>query len=253
MTTLVSSKSQARLATFAAGFSQRIEQRIAQVEQKGRDRLKQEAAERARREKERAQQEERERRLKSERISLARVGLERLIAVGKSKPMQRMVSVAERIHPGNGVRFYGADRYVGDAWFSWQNRDDEKTMSLGGICALHLSFFQDYLYLEYGDDIPGSAWLGTTWKLFYSPESESVWRGGSEGEEDRRRSFDDFLTTIATVEPSNLALVRRYDQRSYEWEPQDIAFQFLVSCARQAQFEKYLNQCLKELEKSMRT
>lgn len=245
----VSVRRETRLAEFAAGFSRRIEAQIAHVEQQAKAKAAAEKAVREREDKARAEEERREKKLKAKRIELARIGLARLIATGRSAPMQKVIAALHSLG-GQSIEFYRADRYTGDAWFFWEKREDDKVQSIGGVCEVAIDLHQDMLFLQYGTEIPGKASGWTTWEVFYSePPQQAVWAGGTEGKAKEPCSLDAFLENIATAGPVKLSVVAQYNQRTYAWEPRDVLFQVLVSCAQQAQFDRYLTRALGGLEK----
>ena len=117
---------------------------------------------------------------------------------------------------------------------------------------MHLDFYDDLLYLDSTFFDLGSHDSVRGWSLYYEPESaaEAVQRG--DGSQTSHQTVEEFLREIATDEPSDLRLAGRWNQRSYEWQPADVAFQLLVSCARSSNFSYYLAQSLKRLGKEVR-
>jgi len=80
----------------------------------------------------------------------------------------------------------------------------------------------------------------------------SLWQFGYDGSvtdrEGKKKDISEFWEEFAGPYPANLSLARHWNQRSYEWNPDDIAFQFLVSCSRKEQFESYVRECMQLLK-----
>lgn len=236
MTALVSisRESQDHLAKVATRFSRQVKARLVGMQREMQKRLDREAAVRAQRAREQREEEKREAQWLKKRMPLARVGLARILAVGKSKPVQKIISDLKRIQSHSGiVMFYEAHRLSGEA-FGLSDKEIDFEPATRDV---EFAFFLDRLRLFCGSF---SSSRGTTWEVFYNPSSpgKSILR--SEPPSEKEQTIEDFLTEIASPYPSNMSVANHWRQHSSEWDPCDIAFQLLVSCARPVRLNNYL-------------
>jgi len=236
-TTLVSGKIQGRLANITTRISRQVEARLAEVQREAQTRLNREAAERARSAREQREEENRRAQWLAKRMPLARIGLARILAVAKSEPVQKIISDLKRIQSFSGVvLFYEAHRLSGKAF----ELLDEEIDFDPGTRDVEFLFYSDYMRVFCGSLAAGD---GVTWKILYNPSTPSgaVLMTDPPSREEEE-TVEDFLGQIASPYPSDMSLVRHSLQRRWEWDPSDIAFQLLVSCARPARLNNYLKE-----------
>lgn len=235
MKTLVSSKSQDHLARVTTRFSKQVEARLAGMQQEMQDRLDQEAAIRAQCAREQREEEKRQARWLAKRMPLARIGLARILAVGKSEPVQKIISGLKRMQSHSGVvMFYEAHRLSGDA-FEMPDKDIDFEP---GTRDVEFLFYSDHLRIFCGSV---SAGQGITWEVFYHPcETGATILMTDPPSREKEKAVEEFLAEIASPYPSNMSLANYPRQRRWEWNPDEIAFQLLVSCARPVRLNNYL-------------
>ena len=228
------------LARLANVFSAQIAQRLAATERKLKAENVRRVAEERKQRREWATRERIAAEGLAKRIPLARQGLARILVVGRSEPIQKIIDTLERLGNYEGITFYKVSRPSGGAW------DDGNG---SGTRDVMFEFRRQHLYLAYGGFATGQS---TAWKLLYNADSpeEAAQEVDTNRNELLTADIEEFLNSIADPYPSNMSVIRNWDQRSYEWDPGDIAFQLLVSCARRSRFDNYLVQCLKELKVS---
>ena len=231
---------QDHVTKFASGFSRQVNQQVVRAQREMQDKIRHEAAERGWRTRKQSEEKERQERWLVKRMPLARQGLARILVVGRSEPIQKIIDTLERLGNYEGITFYKVSRPSGGAW------DDGNG---SGTRDVMFEFRRQHLYLAYGGFATGQS---TAWKLLYNADSpeEAAQEVDTNRNELLTADIEEFLNSIADPYPSNMSVIRNWDQRSYEWDPGDIAFQLLVSCARRSRFDNYLVQCLKELKVS---
>ncbi len=237
MTALVSSKSKDHLVKVAAHFSKQVEARLAGIQREMQYRLDSEAAIRAQRTREQKEEEKRQTQWLAKRMPLARVGLARILAVGKSEPVQKIISGLRRIQQHSGVvMFYEAHRLSGAA-FELLDKEINFDPATRDVEFL---FYSDHLRVFCGTF---SSSNGVTWEVPYdSSATDSVVLRSEPPRQEKKETIEDFLAEIASPYPSNMSVASHWRQRSHEWDPEAIAFQLLVSCARPARLNNYLKE-----------
>lgn len=196
--------------------------------------------------------------IREKRLVLARKGLERLLALGATKEIQKVLTGQKRlsrvrhgIEHSSGVLFYVVSRLSGDfqAMTSEQLEDAGKNPPTRDV---FFRFREDALEIEWGNL---AASLTDCYQLFYKPRQhdgvkfEVEMNGCFDGDrEEQRSTSDEFLQSIATHVSVNMGAIRHFYQRKDVWEPETVAFQVLVSCGRKKSFEAYLQNCIANLE-----
>jgi hypothetical protein len=237
MTALVSSKSQDHLAKVATRFSMQVEARLAGIQREIQDRLDREAAVRAHHARKQREEEKRQTQWLKKRMPLARVGLARILAVGKNELVQKIILNLKRIQSHSGVvMFYEAHRLSGDAF----GLPDKEIDFEPGTRDVEFLFYSDHLRIFCGSF---SAGQGITWEIFYHPcETSAAVLMADPPSQEKEKTVEEFLADIASPYPSNMSVASHWRQRSHEWDPEAIAFQLLVSCARPARLNNYLKE-----------
>ena len=226
------------LARFAAAFSRDVNKHLATVQRAADAQLRRRANEQEARARAEREKQEREAPLIAARIKLARKGFERLKALGQSEPMRQILDSLQRISRINDhITLYEVSRPSGDDW--------ELNTSYGATRTVMVELYQDRLQIFSG------AWLNNTGGEGRLLQSGYMETSSFEPEDGACFDIEKFLSDTAVPYPANLSLVRHWNQRSYEWDPDDVAFQFLVSCARKLQFERYVKECMSGLGKKL--
>ncbi len=224
MTTLTSTN----LARFANVFSAQIRQRLAVGQKQLGAEIASRAAEEKKQRLELAARERREAEGLAKRIPLARKGLACILAAGCSKPMQKTLEMKGKLGQAC-IKFYQASRPSGER----------------GTRDVDVYFLPDCIEICYGSF---GVW-GTKWQLFYdAPLEEVAQRQEGTNEEEPRTNLDAFLHEIASPYSADMWAARHCTERTYEWDPANIAFQLFVSCSRKSRFENYLMQCIAEIK-----
>ena len=167
MTALVPSKIQGRLTNIATRFSKQVEARLAEIQRTTQTRVSREAAIRAQRVREQKEEEKRQTQWLAKRMPLARVGLARILAVGGSEPVQRIISNLKRIQQFSGVMtFYEAHRLSGEA-FDLPDKEIDFSPATRDVEFL---FYSDHLRVFCG---ALSSSNGVTWDIPYNLLSQT--------------------------------------------------------------------------------
>lgn len=226
------------LAKFAAGFSARVDKQLAAVQRQLAGRIAREDARRAVEVRARARLERREKRLVAERLPSAREGLARVMTLGKSAPVQQLIGSLRKVgHACPSIMLYDVSRPAGDEWAA---PDNERFWGLASR-DVSVELCEKYLSVGYGSSYAET----TSWHFMYDPSYEDPTAGFNS---DRiGKDPEKFFEETATPYRTNLSLVRNRNQRSYEWNPEDVVFEFFVSCARKPQFDTYVVRCMEEL------
>lgn len=173
------------------------------------------------------------------RLKLAQEGLRRILALGKSEPVQEILESYRLLdNMADHIMLYSASRPSGDAW------DNPNLEGPRGSRDVSVEMYHDYVAIGYGSAAVGQ---GTGWKFFYKfISAEEAARCKEKG---YGTNQSDFFAEVANPYPSNLSVVRWPEQRSYMWDEEDVVFQFLVSCARKSQLDRYVVRALTELRR----
>ncbi len=168
----------------------------------------------------------------AKRLPLAKKGLERIMQIGQDPAVQRLMH-AMLMSPYH-LRFvlYKTSRPSGDAW-------DYPGEGLGtGRRDIMIQLHLTHIEVLCGSEL-------TFWEIYYKELQPGIHVIRSyDGYPSKQITIDDFLTEIATPVTANLALLEHPDQRAFEWEPEAVAFQVFVSCARRTALKKYLDKGL---------
>ena len=251
-------QSSRRLQQVASTFSAHAAARLARIRRETSNKLAQEKEARKKQKREAEAKRATAERLLAQRLPLARKGLERILAFGRSKEFDGIFNDYSALTSVElQIVFFGVSRPSGDDWdFGTSygaSRDaeilllsDRITIRLGGL-GTGLSDSYDILYKP-----------GDTKEAPVEPESTEhrvLEEGGWTMESldpAKWLTINEFLKKIASAYSQPIALYNRPSQRRYEWDPEDVAFQVMVSCARKSAFEVYSAKCLSNLEKELR-
>jgi hypothetical protein len=237
MRTSTQSAGRVDLANFAATFSQNVDKHLAAVQKQIADRIRRDEARRAAEKRAATAKERREKPLIAKRKQLAREGLARVLALGQSTPIQQLIGSLGRIGLVPAIELYSVTRPAGD---EWDCPDDHRFWGLA-TRDVNIAVCREYLSLGYGDaHVQSTRWCFAYKSTEGVAENVDTTEVGTDPEK--------FFEENATPDAANLSLVRNWNQRSYEWEAEDVAFEFFVSCARKQQFDKYVVRCLQELQ-----
>ncbi len=229
------SRGRTDLTIFATTLSAIVEEHLVAVAQAAATKVRSRAAQEAARTRESRAREARETPLTAARIELAHKGLARVMALGTSEAVKKIFDSLERLGHYSRNRFvlYQVTRPSGDAW------EDPQYQGPGGSRDVVVTFEREHLVLSYG---AGAIAQMTDVKLVYEGYNASV----------HTQIVSDLMNDIAGPYAANLSLARNRGQRVYEWEVEDVLFQFLVACAKKLQFERFLAHAAKVLERDIR-
>lgn len=214
----------------------------------------------------------------AKRLPYARRGLAALIELGRSAEIQEILAAIKRPHIPAYMLFYQAQRVAGWYWDA-SKEDIRKVEEEGGVLVvedieddctfssrrspydeeqLSVFFKQDSLTFSSGAAISCSG--GICYEVFYEPledmrgQKYQVVANGTrlESDEEILLSLSDFLCRIARAGSVNMAAIAHLGQRSHHWEPEEVFFQLIVSCARKGTFNRYLGKCLVAVEREQR-
>ncbi len=169
------------------------------------------------------------------RLPRAKKGLDRIMAIGQDPYNQRLLQALARERNREAIVLYSATRPSGDAWdYPNEERGQGTRDVIIKLTPTHVEV------------LCGSLRSGmTTWKI---PYKDNEVHGPVTEIRDRKEismSVSDFLGKIATPHTFHMSILGHPDQRTSEWDPEEVAFQVLVSCARKDAFERYVVKCLK--------
>lgn len=229
------------LASIASTLSKDVERHLAATQQAAQEALRRRAAQEAARTRARNREEARKAALIGPRIELARKGLARILELGRSDPVVQILNSLGRLNY-EFVQLADFSRPSGD-WWDRGNEEtpDEVPATREVTVALYpdrVELYHGAWHLEGGRD--GFAWA------FGHDSSITTWNPAGV-DKLMTSTLDEFWEEIATPYPTNLSFARRWKQRTCEWDPEAVLFEFLVSCARKARFEKYVKDCMSRL------
>lgn len=252
MKTTLSTKSQDRLGQTAANFSRRVADKLARTEQQVSKRLAERREEEAKRTREREKTEHEKARLIAKRRRAALNGIDRILTLGKNDQVQKIIHDLHQVDGDAQLTFYFAERYDGDSWYHNKNGNYNAAMDLGLRCEVSLFFLEDALSLDLAYYSPRRDQDSVEWKLFYKPSSHdtAVGRMGS-ARRLTQHGLGELFTSIETLDQVRLPSIRDVRNQTYEWEPNQIAFQLLTRCASGSVFDRYVAQCLSGVEKML--
>ncbi len=239
---MIASQIEKTLESTASRISSRATEELARKEKAMKDAVRKLEEER-RVEKEEAEEARRQREAGiARRLPFARKGLERLILMSKHPTIQSIMASRGLLRQGVDITFFEAERSSGDDWDKDPKKyEDEHRKWYGTTKNVDVYFTKEGLSFYCGKV---SAPPMRSWHI--APREEDVVEYKYDKEE-TSTTIDAFLREIAGPATVNMNTVMHSNQRSLEWEPEEVLFQLLVSCARKATFDKYLLECLKRL------
>ncbi len=221
----------AQMRKVAGAISARVRRTLASASRQAKAEIARCVAEQAEEERKEAEETARCKRSLELRMPRARKGLEKILAAGKSGPIQTIVRSLERLDAPEGPVFFEAHRPSGDV----NTRD------------VAIWFQKDRVQFVYG----AFGIEAVVWDLFYdAPLRQAAQRTEGMGGPEPKTSVDYFLREIASPYTPEMSATRHWGQRSFEWAPSEVLFQVLVGCARRGQFDRYLARCAERLEES---